>query len=150
MGPTRFPSSEQSTLQTSTKLNLEAHACCKLMSPCICQSDLTFPRHVRTERTPLSQFSWPHWLRMQRAEVGESLQARPTLCNPMDHSLPGSSVHGILQARILEWVPRPPPGDLPDPGIKPASLMSPELAGGFFTTSASWEARITLRVGANQ
>ena len=87
---------------------------------------------------------------MQRAEVGESLQARPTLCNPMDHSLPGSSVHGILQARILEWVPRPPPGDLPDPGIEPASLMSPELAGGFFTTSASWEARITLRVGANQ
>jgi len=41
----------------------------------------------------------------------------PTLCNPMDHSLPGSSVHGILQARILEWVAIPPPGDLPDPGI---------------------------------
>ena len=34
----------------------------------------------------------------------------------------------------------PPPGDLPDLGIKPASLRSPALAGGFFTTSATWEA----------
>ena len=34
----------------------------------------------------------------------QSLQLCPTLCDPMDHSLPGSSVHGILQARILEWV----------------------------------------------
>ena len=34
----------------------------------------------------------------------------------------------------------PPPEDLPDPGIKPTSLMSPSLAGGFFTTSATWEA----------
>ena len=34
----------------------------------------------------------------------QSLQSCPTLCNPMDHGLPGSSVHGILQARILEWV----------------------------------------------
>ena len=35
---------------------------------------------------------------------------------------------------------RPPPGDLPDPGIEPASLMSLALAGGFFTTSTTWEA----------
>ena len=34
----------------------------------------------------------------------------------------------------------PPPGDLPDPGIEPASLTSPELAGRFFTTNATWEA----------
>ena len=34
----------------------------------------------------------------------KSLQLCPTLCGPMDHSPPGSSVHGILQARILEWV----------------------------------------------
>ena len=39
----------------------------------------------------------------------------------MDYSLLGSSVRGILQARILEWVPFPPPGDLPDPGIEPLS-----------------------------
>ena len=36
-------------------------------------------------------------------------------------------------------VPFPPPGDLPDPRIKLASLMSPALAGGFFATSATWE-----------
>ena len=35
------------------------------------------------------------------------LQSCPTLCDPMDCSLPGSSVHGILQARILEWVAMP-------------------------------------------
>ena len=34
-------------------------------------------------------------------------QSSPTLCNPIDCSLPGSSAHGILQARILEWVAMP-------------------------------------------
>ena len=38
-------------------------------------------------------------------------------------------------------LPCPPPGDLPDPGTEPVSLLSPALAGGFFTTSATWEAR---------
>ena len=37
----------------------------------------------------------------------KSLQSCLTLCNPMDSSLPDSSVHGILQARILEWVAMP-------------------------------------------
>ena len=40
-------------------------------------------------------------------------------------------------------LPFPFPGDLPDPGIKPKSLMSPALAGRFFTTSATWEAQLT-------
>ena len=61
----------------------------------------------------------------------------------MDCSPPGFSVHGIFQARILEWVPRPPPGDFPDPGMEAASLMCPVLAGGIFTTSATWEAHLT-------
>ena len=43
------------------------------------------------------------------------------LSDLMDCSPPGSSVHGILQARILEWLPFPSPGDLPNPGIKPRS-----------------------------
>ena len=38
-------------------------------------------------------------------------------CDPMDWSLPGSSVHGIFQARILEWVAISTPGDLPVPVI---------------------------------
>ena len=57
----------------------------------------------------------------------------------MDSSPPGSSVYGISQARILEQVANSFSGDLPEPGIKPASLISPALAGGFFTTSTSWE-----------
>ena len=58
----------------------------------------------------------------------------------MDCSLPGSSVYGILQQRIVEWVAFPSPGDLPNPGTEPRSLMFPALSGGFFTTSATWEA----------
>ena len=48
-------------------------------------------------------------------------QSCPTLCDLMDYSLPGSSVHAILQARILEWDAMPPPGDLPYSGIEPES-----------------------------
>ena len=57
----------------------------------------------------------------------------------MECSLPGSFVHGILQARLLEWLPCLPPGDLPNLGIEPTSFMSPALAGRFFTTSLIWE-----------
>ena len=39
----------------------------------------------------------------------------------MDCSPPGSSVHAILQARVLEWLPSPSPGHLPDPGLEPGS-----------------------------
>ena len=45
----------------------------------------------------------------------------PTLCEPMDFSPPGSSVHGILQARILEWVAITISRDLPNPGTEPRS-----------------------------
>ena len=57
-----------------------------------------------------------------------------TLCDPMDSNPPGSSVHGILQARILEWVAMPSSRGFSNPGIEPASLACPALAGGFFTT----------------
>ena len=60
----------------------------------------------------------------------------PTLWDPVDCSPPGSSVHGILQARLLEWVAISFSRDLPHLGIKPALLKSPKLAGGFFTISA--------------
>ena len=72
----------------------------------------------------------------------KSLHLCLTLCDPMDCSLPGFSVHGILQARILEWVAFLPPGELPNPGIEPASLTSPALADGFLTTSTMWEAHM--------
>ena len=51
---------------------------------------------------------------------------------------------GFIQARKLEWVAMPSSRDLPDPGIEPASLTSPALAGRFFTTRATWEAHIVL------
>ena len=56
---------------------------------------------------------------------GKSLQSCLTLCDPTDCRPPGSSVHGILQARILESVVMPSSrGDLPNPGIKPRSHVS--------------------------
>ena len=48
-------------------------------------------------------------------------QLCPTLCNPMDCTLPGSSVHGILQERYWSGLSFPSPVDLPDPRIKPRS-----------------------------
>ena len=61
-------------------------------------------------------------------------QSGPTLCNLMDCSPPGSSVYGILQARILEWVTISFSRIRPHPGMEPVSLESPALASGFFTT----------------
>ena len=51
-------------------------------------------------------------------------QSCPTLCDPMDCSPPDSSVHGIFQARILEWVAISFSRDLPDPGIELGSSAS--------------------------
>ena len=74
-----------------------------------------------------------HWSKCCAENVGfevcvctraKLLQSCLTLCNPMDCSLPGFCVHGILQARTLEWVACLPPGNLPKPGIEPASPMS--------------------------
>ena len=68
--------------------------------------------------------------------VVQSLSYVQLFCDPINYTPPGFSVHGISQARILEWVAIsfPSPGDLPDPGIKPGSLA---LAGRFFTTEPS-------------
>ena len=57
----------------------------------------------------------------------EVTQSCPTLCNPMDCSPPGSSVHGDSPGNNTGLL-FPTPGDLPNPGIKTASLMSPYWA----------------------
>ena len=49
---------------------------------------------------------------------------------------------GFSRQEYWSGFPFPPPGDLPDPGIELASLMSPVLAGGFFTTSATWKPKV--------
>ena len=54
----------------------------------------------------------------------KSLQLYPTVGNPMDCSPPGSSVLGILQARMLQWVAMPSSRESPKPGIEPTSLKS--------------------------
>ena len=68
------------------------------------------------------------------------LQSCLILCDPMDCSPPGSSVHGILQARILEWVAISHCRGSFLPRTEPMSLLYPGLAHGFFTTSVIWKA----------
>ena len=58
----------------------------------------------------------------------------------MDYNPPDSSAHGILQQEYWSALLCPLLGDLPDPGIEPTFLTSPALAGGLFTTNATWEA----------
>ena len=69
----------------------------------------------------------------------KSLQSCPTLHNPVDYSLPGSSVHGILQARILEWVAISSSRGSSWPRTEPVSVTTPALAGGFLPTRPTWE-----------
>ena len=67
------------------------------------------------------------------------LQSCPTLCDLMDCSLPGSSVHGIIQARMLEWVAMLSSRRSSRPRDWTCVSYLPALAGRFFTTSATWE-----------
>ena len=69
----------------------------------------------------------------------KSLQSCLIVCNPVDCSHQAPLSMGFSRQEYWCGLPCPPPGDLPDPGIKPASLMSPALTGGFFTTGATWE-----------
>ena len=59
----------------------------------------------------------------------------------MDYNPAGSSVMEYSSQEYWSVLPCPPPVDLPDPRMEPVSVKFPELAGGFFTTSAFWEAR---------
>ena len=88
----------------------------------------------------------PHWNRRSKTALvciwymwknlyvhvwvhSKSLQAHLTLYDTMDHGPPGSSVHGILQERILKWVAMPSSRGSQGLGIKPTSLKSPTVAG---------------------
>jgi len=72
----------------------------------------------------------------------KSLQSCLTLCDPMEHSQSDSSANGFSRHEYWSELPYSLPEDLPDPGIKPTSLMPLTLAGGFFTTCATWEAHL--------
>ena len=71
------------------------------------------------ERFCFSSYGW--------GLLAQSLWSCSTLCNPMDCSLPGSFVHGILRARIMKWVVMASSKDLPEPGIEPRSSASSAL-----------------------
>ena len=94
-------------------------------------------------RIPWTVYPWGHkeW---DTTEVTYSTvtvtQSRPTLCNPMDSSLPGSSIHGILQARILSGLPFPSPGDLPNPGME---SRSPTLQVDYLPAEPQWKPKNT-------
>ena len=88
-------------------------------------TSLTSRQHVPFLRIQIPQGSQVH----SKCVCAQSLQSCLTLYDPMNCSPPGSSVHGILQARILEWVAMPLSRGSSWPGIKPESLRSPKLAG---------------------
>ena len=69
--------------------------------PLSSQDTIPFLRPLSWHLSSHALNPWVSW------EHAKSLQSCPTLCDPMDCSSPGSSVHGILQARILEWVAVP-------------------------------------------
>ena len=75
----------------------------------------------------------------------KSLQLCSTLCIPMDCSPQAPLSMEFFRQEYWSGLPRPPPEDLRDLGIELSPLMPPALAGGFFTSSATWEA---LRLGS--
>ena len=79
----------------------------------------------------------------------KSFQLCPTLCDPMDCSLPGFSVLGNSPGKNAGGVATPSSRELPDPEIKPVFLIPPALADRFFTTSATWETPYGILVNFN-
>ena len=86
----------------------------------------------KTEHQRIDAFELWGWRRLLRVPW----TARRSSQSILKEISPGCSFEGLM-------LPCPSPGDLPDLGIKPMSLMSPALAGGFFTTSSSWEAHLS-------
>ena len=78
-----------------------------------------------------------NWTCMLLAKL---LQSCPTLCDPTDRSRPGSSVRGILQARIEEWVAVPSSSASSQPRDQNHTSYASSVAGRFFSTSTTWEA----------
>ena len=77
---------------------------------------------------------------MPRRE-SEVTQSCPTLCDPVDCSLPGFAIHGVFQARVPEWDAFSFPGDFPNPGIKP---RYPELQADALPSESPGKPHITI------
>ena len=89
---------------------------------------------VDTYRDPTGR----DFLLLKSLMLGLITQSCPTLCNPMDYSPPGSSVHGIIQTRILQWVVMPSSRGSSQPRDR---TQVSHIAGGFFTVCATREAQ---------
>ena len=76
-------------------------------------------------------------------EYGEVAQSCPTLCDPMDCSLSGSSIHGIFQARVLEWIAISFSRGSSQPRNR---TWVSRIAGRRFTVRATREALVALTV----
>ena len=98
---------------------------CTTLSPLLRQEGSWQQHHVETIR----QATWQSYQDTRgRAYVpAKSLQSCPTLCDPMDCSPPGSSVHGLLQARILEWVAMPSSRGPSQPSDRTSVSLAPAL-----------------------
>ena len=116
------------------------------------------PRLLIPKPRCLSVFFWSHkgngqrqvhiWVKSQNRMMGVCAQSCPTLCSPMDCSLPGSSVHGISQARILEWVATSFSRGSSWPRGRTCVSWSFALAGGFFSTGKPHRMRnLSIREG---
>ena len=80
----------------------------------------------------------------------KSVQSSPTLCNPVDYSPPGSSVHGILHARILEWVAMPSSRASSQPRDRTHSSYVSCTGRWILYPCATWEARLIFKVPSKQ
>ena len=124
----------------------------------------TLRGHITMEVTPLFPWEWRSpFSKVSRELIDtwchgnisklvrvcvKSLQLCPTLCNPMDCSPPGSSVHGILQARILEWVALPSSRGSSPPRDRTWVSYISRIGRRFFTPTATWEAQASTWVTA--
>ena len=105
--------------------------------------------HAHPPQPQSNPFNWKWkqkmvvWVENWRGGCAKLLQSCLTLCDPMDWSLTRLLCpRGFSRQEYWSGLPCPPPGALPNLGIKSKSLKSPELAGRYFTTSATWEMRI--------
>ena len=85
------------------------------------QPSTSSPLSTRVKNSPMIGLllTTPTPTRRSSVEFSSVAELCPTLCDPMNCSPPGFSVHGILQARILEWIAIPFSENLPNPGIEP-------------------------------
>ena len=95
---------------------------------------LNSPARAARTKEALSQTIRPHFPDEDVCTCSVA-KSCPTLCNSMNCSLPGFSVHGVFWAKCWSGLPFPFPRDLLDPGINLISC----LAGGFFTTNTTWQ-----------